>query len=454
MLRPPRTRGRGGLAALALLVLLAAGSTLAAPAAFAGAKRVYVSPSGSDARSCTKAAPCASFQRAYRRAARGATVIVAGGRYPAQRLTAVSGKRPPNVVFRPAAGARVVLHGLDFGTDVRSQGPKYITVRRMKLSYATRHHQRGIFVGVGAHRIRLVRIDAGNISTWFANGVKVIRGDYGPCRAPANECFLNNIDVSNNVLIDGAVFHDYNYLPSCVQSGDCHWRAMFINGGRNITIRNSTFRNSVFAPWTSISGSDAAARGNRRILIENNQFGKPVQSPMASGWQNAWCQNGSQPSYRDVTIRFNSFSRGTEADFPGWYDGEYGCRTRNFNVYGNVFGRRPTCPNQQRSTVGVSYHHNVYAGSKSGTCGRGDVNIGRNSMPFYVRDTTAPRRRDYALKRRFRGVGLVPRVYCKGRDAAGRSRQHGRRCTAGAFEPTRRVRLARAVSTGVTLDAD
>ena len=396
---------------------------------------VFVAPSGSDASSCTAAAPCASFQRAYERAAPGAVVEVAGGTYPGQRFLAVAGKSAPNVIFRPATGARVVLGGLNFGTDVRSQAAKYITVRDMELTYADPDHQRGIWVGVGSGQIRLERMDAGNISTWLADGVAVIGGDFGPCRAPASGCWLNNIDVSDNVLIDGAVFHDYNYLPSCLQSGDCHWRAIYINGGRNITLRNSTVRDSVFAPWTTISGSEAAVRGNENILIENNQFGRPVQSPITSGWQNAWCQNGSQPSYRGITIRFNSFARGSEADFPGWYNAEFGCRVQNYRVYGNVFGGRPVCPSEQTQIVGVSYQYNVYAGSKSGTCGPGDVNIGGTTMPFYATDTTAPQPRDYQVVLGFAGDSLVPlSAGCPATDAAGRPRGINGFCTAGAFE--------------------
>jgi len=422
------------LALAVVAALSAARSTAASPM-----RHLHVSPNGSDANQCARTAPCASFQRAYRLAAPGAVVVVHGGTYPSQRLTAVPAKRGPNIVFRPAKGARVVLGGLTFGTDTASEGPKYITVRGMKLSYADANHQRGIDVRPGAKQIRLEYMDAGDFTTWQSNGVTVIGGDYGPCRAPASGCWLNNIDVSNNVTIDGATFHDYNYLPACVASADCHWRSIYINGGHNITLRNSTVRNSVFAPWTTISGSLAAARGNDGILIENNQFGLPVQSPMASGWQNAWCQNGSTPSYRNITVRFNSFARGTSADFPGWYDAEFGCRVQNFQVYGNIFGSRPVCPGAQTLTVGVSYRYNVYAGPLKGKCGPGDVYIGGRKMSFYGHDTQQPRRGDFALRKTgFRGAALVPvKAGCPVKDAAHRRRGHGGFCTPGAFERLR-----------------
>ncbi|MDX6439850.1 MAG: hypothetical protein QOF45_2433, partial [Gaiellaceae bacterium] len=51
-----------------------------------GSASAYLSVSGSDSNACTQAAPCKSFDRAYRVAAPGATVEVAAGSYPAQTI--------------------------------------------------------------------------------------------------------------------------------------------------------------------------------------------------------------------------------------------------------------------------------------------------------------------------------------------------------------------------------
>ncbi|MDX6439390.1 MAG: hypothetical protein QOF45_1973, partial [Gaiellaceae bacterium] len=51
-----------------------------------GSASVYLSTGGSDSNACTQAAPCKSFDRAYRVAAPGATVEVAAGSYPAQTI--------------------------------------------------------------------------------------------------------------------------------------------------------------------------------------------------------------------------------------------------------------------------------------------------------------------------------------------------------------------------------
>ena len=96
---------------------------------------VFLAPDGSDARSCrTRATACASFGRAYRVARPGQIVEVAAGRYPAQSITAVPGRTGPNVVIRPAAGARVTLGGLTLGVSGElGKGPAYLTVRGMHL---------------------------------------------------------------------------------------------------------------------------------------------------------------------------------------------------------------------------------------------------------------------------------------------------------------------------------
>ena len=108
----------------------AATSRVSAPRA-----TIYVAPNGSDARSCrSPQAACASFDRANRVAKAGETVDVAGGRYASQVIQASGARGAPNVVFRPARGASVVLGGLTFGEGgERRSGPTRITVRDMKL---------------------------------------------------------------------------------------------------------------------------------------------------------------------------------------------------------------------------------------------------------------------------------------------------------------------------------
>ena len=210
--------------------------------------------------SCTQAAPCASFQRAYQVAAPGATVEVAGGTYSSQSFRAVWGKTGPNVLFRPASGARVILRSLNFGSGGDAWlGPDFITVQGMETTYKGSAPgggtKRGIHVAPGSTYITLESMDAGSISSWFADHLTVRGGDYGSCDAVtgSNVCSNNKQDLSTNVLIEDAYFHDLEYDAS---APDAHWECMYINGSVNVTIRGNR---SNAAP-SSISSSRSAGR--------------------------------------------------------------------------------------------------------------------------------------------------------------------------------------------------
>ena len=99
---------RSLLCALVLVLLWGAG--------VADAATRYVSPSGSDGAACSALAPCRSFDYAYRQAAPGDLVEVAGGTYGSQTVPAL-GRTGPVIEFRPALGASVVLGGLQVRAD-------------------------------------------------------------------------------------------------------------------------------------------------------------------------------------------------------------------------------------------------------------------------------------------------------------------------------------------------
>ena len=111
---------------------------------------LFVAPDGARGL-CSRAAPCANFRQAYRVADPGEVVEVGAGSYGTQLLVAVAGRSGPDVEFRPAPGARVVLGGLSFGTREGQNGPSHITVQGMATSYRRtepgRGNQRGIWVG-------------------------------------------------------------------------------------------------------------------------------------------------------------------------------------------------------------------------------------------------------------------------------------------------------------------
>ena len=234
---------------------------------------------------------------------------------------------------------------------------------------------------------------------------------------------------STHILLDGVDLHDYNYMPSCVASRDCHWRPLYLNSVDGFTMRNSTIRKSVFEPWFTISNTGL---GNHNILIENNYFGANVQAGAGAGFSFAWCENAhpGELGYENVTFRFNSFAPGMAVFTPGPT-----CSMKNFRVYGNIFGRRePSC----RVNPEVVYSYNVYSGLLGGTCGPGDVSVGGVRMRFYRNDTVNPdRTNDYELVgRRSAADNRVPAsLGCPRTDRHGVRRPHDRNyCDAGANE--------------------
>jgi hypothetical protein len=405
-------------------------------AARAKGASLFVAPSGSDASSCqSRRTACVTFNRAYAVARPGQVVEVAGGVYPQQHLGAPRGRGGPNVVFRPAKGARVILGGLTF------RGSDFVTVRGMATTYhsvgANSRNQHGIFVGRGSSYIRLENMDAGSVDSWFADHLTVRGGDYGPCNAVAsnqtNVCGNNKQDVSTNVVIDGATFHDLRMDRSCLQSNaDCHWEAMYINGGVNVTVRNSRFyNNTLYNIFATISGSDAGRIGHKNLLIENNWFATPwrddVNRPARpTGISLAWCQNSPQ-GYRDVLVRFNSFSANTGIEL----DGNTSCVFRNVRVVGNLLQYPGQCASN------VSYAYNVWSTTyRRGRCSSTD-RTGSRSFPY--RNETVVAGLDFRLTKTTRTLAddLVPTSApggCPRRDAEGQKRPLQKRCDAGADE--------------------
>jgi chitodextrinase len=386
----------------------------------------FVSPSGSDANLCIQAAPCASLERAYRVALPGQVVEVAGGTYPSQTIRAVPGKTAPNVVFRPSSGARVILGGLGFGTNGDpSLGPDFITVRGMETSYKGSSpgagNQLGIHVGPGSTSITLEDMDAGSISSWFADHLTVRGGDYGPCDAVSgqNVCSNNKQDVSTNVLIEGAYFHDLEYDAS---APGAHWECMYINGGRGVTIRGNRYeRCAIFDVFVTISGPDAGRIGHENLTIENNFFAPATNgygSP-SRGWASlslSWCQNASQPAYRNVNIRNNSFGPGAGIERDLNADGA-GCRWQNVSATGNILAHGG-CQN------GWSYSNNLWVGSSS-KCAASDGNLA--SLPY-----VNPMGLDYHLASGSTAEQFVPGTLCPATDIDGQQRNTP--CAAGADE--------------------
>ena len=215
-----------------------------------------------------------------------------------------------------------------------------------------------------------------------------------------------------------------------------------MNGVKDFIMRNSIVRDSVFAPWVTISGPDAAQWGNENILIENNNFGSQVHFDQRTGartythnglaFQLAWCENAAVGvvGYKNVTVRFNSTSRSGQLEMASLAHSN--CRAENIKVYGNIAGVRP-----KPCVAGVEFRYNVFTGVRpGGVCHTTDVNIGGNSFRFYAKDTHAPGPRDFRLVgRRAAPDNLVPvSVGCPRTDRFGTWRDRKDFCDAGSHE--------------------
>jgi hypothetical protein len=387
----------------------------------------FVAPGASETASCTRDDPCGSLMRAYELSPPGTVIDVAGGSYGPQRLVAVAGKADPPVVLRPAQGERVILGGLNI------DGADHVAVTGMELVVKPAEpgagNQRGIFVGPGSSFVQLERMDAGSVETWMADHILVRGGDYGPCDAvwgASNVCSNNKLDVSSNVTVYGARFHDMRFDESCFgPGGDCHWECMYVNGGRNITIQNSAFRNcAIFDIFATVSGPDAAALGHDGLTIENNWFGTPWTEDAGGGSPArgtalalAWC--GSSPhGYQNVRIAFNSFQSNTGL----FVDRVPECLFRNVQVIGNLM-MRGTCDRD------FAYAYNAYSTASSGsTCSSTD-RIAGPAFPYA--DPAA----DFHLAGPSVADGLVPvGAGCPILDIDGQRRPTTGACDGGADE--------------------
>jgi hypothetical protein len=262
------------------------------PSTTTPAASLFVSPSGRDSGACTRAAPCATFTRAYQRAAAGAVVEVAPGHYVEQDIDAPSKPRGPNVVFRPTAGGHVTVDNLevtngshiefrDFsvpGDTYTRPGAQYITYRRITM---------GVFLIRGADHISYVDSNVGPNDS--RDGMNWITAAY------------DKDDPATNILLDRVRIHDFTK-----HSEGSHVDCVGIDDVDGLVIRNSRIWHCEH--FAIIFGNDNSTdRAARNVLLENNFLDCCVSGYYAIGFGGV---DGR------MLIRFNS------SDQPfGWLNG-------------------------------------------------------------------------------------------------------------------------------------
>ena len=382
--------GCSGLGALLI------GSTLGGVHSSSAHPTLYVSTGGSDANPCTAAAPCLTFNRAYRRAAPGAVVDVRSGTYPEQAIGGTKAK--PGVVFRPARGARVTVDWFEVHADK-------LELRGFHTGGWNAHEDSDGFTARN--------LDAANFGIYGAANLRILGGDYGPSYKPSGTTLVNYIAYGGtdtnpvgprNVLIDGAYIHDVRR-----GSASSHTECMFVNAGDGITIRNSRFqRCDVFDIFFTRGPYGPPAT---HVLLENNFFDEAT----VDGRYDVCCtyyavRFSDQIGQLDhVTLRYNSALQSLNVG-----------TTNNVDVQliANVGPRR-----QSECGGGIAFAYNVWTAAR---CSRTD----RRAPSRFV----DPEHLNLHLKRGSRAVNAGDPTNFPKRDIDGQRRPTGRRPDAGADE--------------------
>jgi hypothetical protein len=232
---------------------------------------LYLSPTGSDSGNCTKTAPCASFDRAYRVAKPGQTVLAAGGTYPAQTIMRTSPQKPaPAVVFKAARGGTVTVNGvLSLGANngqLSGDSPSYLTFDGININggcFITRYNESTAVplpTGLTYQNAHIQALDNACHLVYLnsSDHVLIRNVDLGPmcCDGDAVELGISREGgpSPSHIVLDRLYIHDI--YDSCrrvpVSAGPCnaigygdgcrscdHVDGIQVFGGHDVTISNS-----------------------------------------------------------------------------------------------------------------------------------------------------------------------------------------------------------------------
>jgi hypothetical protein len=388
--------GRCGRALRALgLPILTAAATLAVAAPAAAATR-YVSASGSDRAACTRSAPCASLERAYRSASPGDAVEVAGGAYGSQLIPSL-GRSAPAIVFRPAGAREVTVAGLLVQADhvvvrgLRSTTGWFSVDSRNPADPVEHVRFRGMHArGHWLNNARDFVWKGGSIGPWHNEKLSMIGG------RPA----------SRRITYDRVRWHD-----ATRDSGQVHTECFLVASVQGLTIRNSRFSNcAVFALLIGRLGDDPVPRD---IVIESTIFDETKDVGDRPGFYSF--MTGAE-HFDGFVLRNNVWKQ------PPALQGSFS-RARMVN---NV-GRAPKC------APGWEYSHNVFTDHR---CGRSDKLV-RGALTQFV----DPADGDWRPKANSALIDAGDPLDAPRADAAGRPRVG--RPDAGAYEHRSRKRSHR-----------
>ncbi len=249
-----------------MLLLALVSALMLVDIATAEAATLHVSPSGSDAGSCTASAPCRTFERAYRVASPGDVVQVAGGSYGSEAIPAL-GRSGADIEFKAAPGADVRLAGLAVRADD-------VVVRGMAvadwLSVETKDASDPV------ERVKLY--DMHTSKHWINNARDFLwrGGSIGPA---FNEkaSMIGGQPASRRLTYDGILWHDATRDSNAV-----HMECFYVASVQGLTVRNSRFSNcAVFNVLITRMPTDEDPSD---IVFENNVFERSRDVGAASAY--------------------------------------------------------------------------------------------------------------------------------------------------------------------------
>jgi hypothetical protein len=348
------------IALTALACLAPAAPAFAEPPKVLHVAPASATPPGDDANDCLSAAtPCLSFDRAYQAAALGDAVEVAAGRYTFQAIRELEGRTAerdrPDVTFRPAPGADVVLDCWDDGSHCIGVEGHHVTVEGMRTAdlepIGGLEREGGVCICRGSFDVTLRDIDAGYLYI-AGDSASVYGGDFGPITEFVSKIEYGDDGPSEDIVIDGARFHDHRMYES-------HVECIAAYSGVRVAIRNSTFDNcEVFSIFLSPGGDQVATD----YTIENNVFMNSGEVPMSAHLK-ANFKPGADCS--GLTVRYNTFLEDNIV--------KPGADCSNLTVRYNTFLEDnivSDCPGE-----GIRWHSNVFELGGCGAVGRFDHNI-------------------------------------------------------------------------------
>lgn len=306
----------------------------------------HVSPAGSDSAPCTPAAPCASFDRAYRAAAPGDTVTVAAGEYGGQTVDddpSKHGDGRPAVLIHPALGARVVIADLlSYASNVHYSG-FHFPLDGSGGQPDVRAGRNVIVQDMRATNLYVSGPTASNATDAPATANVTIKGgDYGPWPSCGGGSQIARMPT--NVVVDRAYFHDYTVPSRCPSA---HLDCLHTFEVVGMTIRNSRFVRCEH--YGVLMNSNGPGRRDGH-LVENNFFGE-------AGIIGFALRGGTDEYFDGVTVRYNSGGSIT----PQTVQAEL----KDVRWYANAAQDIGAC------RPGVAYAYNVVG--DRGTCGSTDV---------------------------------------------------------------------------------